>query len=453
MFKVFASRLGKKYLYESTTNNIFEADDESLATLDASEGETPLLRRLGDDFYSQFFAGAENAKLSSLRDDMLPDEGSSPEILVLELTQQCNFRCEYCIYSGNYLFERTHNDIRMNEDDIERICDEFFGSERHPDYVSFYGGEPLLGFELIRRLCDNLDASGIRPKYSITTNGSLLLRDGVLPFLIEHDFHINMSYDGLNHDRYRLMTSGAATSGVVMKALETIAGVDEDFFASNVTISATLAPPYLLLDNYHHFSQHRLLSRLGVSVNLVNEGDNSFMDGFDLSEERDMLAKDVRCLADEYITCEGPVPKFLVSLFANSALRIDDREMGLQSHAYPPGQCDVGSHRLFVTATGEKYTCERVGNYGCLGHLGEDEKDIAAYERVIGDMSDYFDRHCRRCHLVRVCDMCCSALRRGSTLKDDELASQECEDRRRWYDMIFYVFLSRKELGKGMFGD
>ena len=68
-------------------------------------------------------------------------------------------------------------------------------------------------------------------------------------------------------------------------------------------------------------------------------------------------------------------------------------------------------------------------------------------------MSDYFDKHCKGCHLVRVCDMCCSALRRGSALKDDELASQECEDRRRWYDMIFYVYLSRKELGKGMFGD
>ena len=453
MFKVFESRLGKRYLYESITNNIFEADDESLAALGAMEGDTSLLRSLGDAFYSEYFAGTEDAALSLLRDDMVPEEATCPEILVLELTQQCNFRCEYCIYSGSYRFERTHSSIQMSEDDIDRVCSEFFEGEKHPDYVSFYGGEPLLCFDLIMRLCDKLEGRGIKPKYSITTNGSLVLRDSVLQFLYEHDFHINMSYDGLNHDRYRHMVSGAASSGVVMKALEAIAEMDEGFFASNVTISATLAPPYRLLDNYHYFSQHSLLSRLGVSVNLVNEGDNSFMDGFDLGEERRKLAKDVRYLADEYITYEGPVPKFLVSLFANSAHRIDDREMSLQTHAYPPGQCIVGGHRLFVTATGEKYTCERVGNYGCLGHLGEDEKDIAAYERVIGDMSDYFDRHCRSCHLVRVCDMCCSALRRGSTLKDDELASQECEDRRRWYDMIFYVYLSRKELGKGMFGD
>lgn len=453
MFKVFKSRLGKRYLYESSTNTIFEADDESLTALGSVEGDTSLLRRLGDDFYSEYFSDVEGAAFSLLRDDMVPGEATCPEILVLELTQQCNFRCEYCIYSGKYHFERTHSSIQMNEGTIDLVCAEFFEGKRHPDYVSFYGGEPLLCFDLIRRLCDKLEGRGIRPKYSITTNGSLVLRDSVLQFLYEHDFHINMSYDGLNHDRYRRMTNGAATSGVVMRALETIAGLDEDYFASNVTISATLAPPYQLLDNYHHFSQHRLLSRLGVSVNLVNEGDNSFMDGFDLSEQRSMLARDARCLADEYITYEGSVPKFLISLFASSALRIDDREMSLQTHSYPPGQCVVGGHRLFVTATGKKFTCERVGNYGCLGRLGEDKKDIAAYERVIGDMSDYFDSHCQSCHLVRVCDMCCSALRRGSALKDDELASQECEDRRRWYDMIFYVYLSRKELGKGVFGD
>ena len=411
------------------------------------------MRRLGVDFFNEYFAGAGKKALSKLQEDMMPGDASCPEILVLELTQQCNFRCMYCIYSGAYRFERSHSDTRMSEADIDHICTEFFSGSQHPDYVSFYGGEPLLSFDLIKRLCDQLDSRGITPKYSITTNGSLLLHEGILAYLLGHDFHVNVSYDGLNHDCYRNAANGTPTSEVVMKALRTIAETDRSFFARNVTLSVTLAPPYQLLDNYRFFSQHNLLSDLSVSVNLVNEDDNLFMEGFDLEKERIKLAEEVRCLAEEYVACVGPVPKFLVSIFANSALRIDDREMDLQARAYPPGQCNVGVHRLFISATGDMYTCERVGDYGRLGQLDGGGRDCKAYQRVICDMSDFFDRQCQSCHLVRVCDMCCSALRRGSALKDDDAAIKECEGRRRWYDLVFYVYLSRKELGKGMFDD
>lgn len=453
MFKVFKSRLGKKYLYETTTNQIFEADDESIERLGSTEGETSFLRRISDDFYNEFFCNEESIALSVLRDDMVPDSFEQPEILVLELTQQCNFRCEYCIYSGSYRFERKHGNTQTNETDIERICSAYFGSGRDPSYVSFYGGEPLLRFDLIKRLCERVENLGGHPEYSITTNGSLLLDRDILTFLMDRGFHINVSFDGLNHDLYRRTVDGRPSSAMVLEALNKINELNCGYFEKNVTISTTLAPPYDLLANASFFMGHELLSRVRVSVNLVNEADNSFLDSFDLAKEKLSLASQIKVLADAYIDCNGRVPYFIVSLFANSASRIDERGMFHQTHAYPPGQCEVGRHRLFVTADGRKYTCERVGGYGCLGHLDEDVMNIDAYKRVINDVSDFYERHCGNCHLVRICDMCCSSMRRGIEIKDDELATAECDDRRKWYDTVFYVYLSRKELGKGMFDD
>jgi len=70
-------------------------------------------------------------------------------------------------------------------------------------YLNFYGGEPLLSFDLIRQavplLEDNLEKHNQRVHYSLTTNGSLLT-DEIIQFLAEHKFSVELSFDGLAQD-------------------------------------------------------------------------------------------------------------------------------------------------------------------------------------------------------------------------------------------------------------
>jgi len=60
-------------------------------------------------------------------------------------------------------------------------------------YLNFYGGEPLLSFELIKQTISLLNnankESGKKSDYSITTNGSLL-SDEIIQFLDEHKFSV-----------------------------------------------------------------------------------------------------------------------------------------------------------------------------------------------------------------------------------------------------------------------
>jgi uncharacterized protein len=65
--------------------------------------------------------------------------------VTLQVTQQCNFRCEYCIYSGDYE-NRGHAERTMSFETAKKSIDFVLSSSKdsHAFHVGFYGGEPLL---------------------------------------------------------------------------------------------------------------------------------------------------------------------------------------------------------------------------------------------------------------------------------------------------------------------
>ena len=72
--------------------------------------------------------------------------------LILQVTQQCNLRCKYCAYSGNY-YNRSHTSNRMDFETAKKAIDFYLKRSEKADQLalSFYGGEPLLEFELIKK--------------------------------------------------------------------------------------------------------------------------------------------------------------------------------------------------------------------------------------------------------------------------------------------------------------
>lgn len=70
-------------------------------------------------------------------------------------------------------------------------------------YLNFYGGEPLLSFNLIKKTLFFLNRKnqelGKKAKFSITTNGSLITEE-ISQFLNEHKFSVELSFDGLAQD-------------------------------------------------------------------------------------------------------------------------------------------------------------------------------------------------------------------------------------------------------------
>lgn len=115
--------------------------------------------------------------------------------IAIILTDECNFDCSYC-------YQRKGRQ-RLDFPALTRAIDffhPFFGREC---VVSFYGGEPLLAFDLVRRAVEWVGGlpqrDGRKIRFSLTTNGSLLNNE-ILEFLSQHEFSLVLSFDGLAQD-------------------------------------------------------------------------------------------------------------------------------------------------------------------------------------------------------------------------------------------------------------
>ena len=114
------------------------------------------------------------------------------------MTDQCNFDCAYC-------YEPRGNQ-RLDFSTLIKAVD-FLRPRFSPEcLVAFYGGEPLLAFDLLKRAVEYIDAipakRRVKIRYALTTNGSLL-NDDILGFLDAHAFSLTLSFDGTAQDLQR----------------------------------------------------------------------------------------------------------------------------------------------------------------------------------------------------------------------------------------------------------
>lgn len=90
-------------------------------------------------------------------------------------------------------------------------------------YINFYGGEPLLSFELIRKVVSFIKIKDKnqdkKAHYSLTTNGSLL-SDEIIQFLNEHKFSVELSFDGLAQDVSRQKGSREKIVPIIQELLK-----------------------------------------------------------------------------------------------------------------------------------------------------------------------------------------------------------------------------------------
>lgn len=116
--------------------------------------------------------------------------------LVLHLTEQCNLRCKYCFM--------THGNERMSVEVAEAAVDYLLKECGKYARVTFFGGEPLLEFELIRHITDYIRAKSTAPvMLDIVTNGTMLT-DDFFEYAHKEGILISISYDGLLNDTNRI---------------------------------------------------------------------------------------------------------------------------------------------------------------------------------------------------------------------------------------------------------
>ncbi|MCP5049043.1 MAG: radical SAM protein, partial [bacterium] len=143
-------------------------------------------------------------------DDIL---NASVPAINLEVTQDCNLRCGYCIYHDHFKGKRNYSRESMSFDVAKKAIDFLKEHSFKSESVSmgFYGGEPLMRFPFIRDCVGYAKEifNGKSLSYHITTNGTLITAN-VADFLLSEGFSILVSLDGPEeiHNKYRKDVNG-----------------------------------------------------------------------------------------------------------------------------------------------------------------------------------------------------------------------------------------------------
>ncbi len=136
------------------------------------------------------------------------------------LTHDCTLRCKYCYAGRKYRHAMTRETAQKAID----IClAEAKRVGRGLD-LSFFGGEPLLEWELLQWCFEYLESHKegliVQPRYGITTNGTLLTPER-LEWIAERDFLIGISIDGspTMHNTNRCYADGQGSHEAVARAV------------------------------------------------------------------------------------------------------------------------------------------------------------------------------------------------------------------------------------------
>ncbi|MDR0963536.1 MAG: thioether cross-link-forming SCIFF peptide maturase [Clostridium sp.] len=140
--------------------------------------------------------------------------------LCLHVSHDCNLACRYCFAKeGEYHGERGMMSEQVGKAAIDYLI--AHSGNRINLEVDFFGGEPLMNFELVKELVaygrSKEKEYNKRFRFTLTTNG-VLLTDEVMAFCNQEISNMVFSLDGRKevHDRMRPFRGGQGSFDVVL---------------------------------------------------------------------------------------------------------------------------------------------------------------------------------------------------------------------------------------------
>ena len=355
--------------------------------------------------------------------------------LILEVTQRCNQRCKYCAFSGRYAGNRIHQQLDMSFAVAKMALDLFIKSSAEIEIptIGFYGGEPILRLDLIKRVVTYiLKKDGSRKyRYSLTTNGTLL-DVHTLEYLSSKHFHITISLDGPQpiHDRYRVFTNGKGTHSRILENVNRLKKQFPEYFRKYVSFNAVLAPPYDIESVSSFFYGNPLFkdSTGIITFYLVDAYETTFFRDFELEKEQKKIGDELWRIRSRYknalIDSKYDELHIEKTFYDAAFYNIHRRAMTRLQQTFPPlGTCFPGQRRIFVSTNGQYYMCERVNCNYEIGNI-EDGFDYNVILEFFRRFALFF-KDCTSCWALRLCKKCFNSIRRGGQF-DEKRRAEYC---------------------------
>jgi len=409
---------GGMYVFDALTNNIFSIETNE-------DFDSVCMADLGHE---------SDLRLDALTfQDIHKEVGSKAKTLILEITEECNLRCTYCVFDEKHIFERNHsNQVMPLELAYEAVQDFYSRTSRDEGYIVFYGGEPLLAMNTIKKIVDYANKiSNNRLKFSLTTNG-LALSESKFDYFIKNNFLITVSLDGNKetHDKQRITATGKGTFDAIVRNLRKLKLHNEDFFKNQVLINCVISNANDIAGINNFFQENNFYKEsLRFSPTIQNSIaiDNSITHSISLESVKTSLKN--RLLPIEN--------NFLDSILKKIEFRKLDNEAKQGKKL-----CIPFSNRTYVRTDGTTQFCERIENYG---KSKRDLNSLSFQSEFFFDRFKIFKQDaCSKCFAYNFCEMCPASFISNSQF-DHALADTKCSQYRKSVVQTIQIYINRME--------
>lgn len=357
---------------------------------------------------------------------MIEDIKHNIKSLGLENTANCNFRYKYCVYGENYPFRRNHKSKNMDWKTALNAIEIFMqhSSKAERKNIGFWGGEPLLNFNLIKKVVSYVKKHYPDEDihYSFTTNGSLF-NDENIEFFIKHKFNLLISLDGPKHinDRYRVNIKGNGTFDKVMQSLQKIIEKDNEYYDRYINFNCILTPHTNYHDVFKFFTENKLFeNKDNLSVSGVDTDKSSFFDKYgDYSLEQNIYLSKI--YYESAIDNSLEKERFIRKIREQNMLSIFNRcKHEIEEIIYPNGCCIPLLKRMHVDVDGNIHTCERVPLYNPLGNVNTIGIDYDLIVKFVDEYTKNSLKDCKYCWAARMCTACFKYFMKDNKWYDQE---------------------------------
>jgi len=368
--------------------------------------------------------------------------------ITFEVTQECNLECKYCAYSSQrYFYQRTPSAQSLSFETgrkvlnyIKKIID---GRSNREFAIGFYGGEPLLKYQLIKQMVTY--AKNIFKDwellFTMTTNGTLLTEE-IIRFLIDHSFYLHVSLDGPeeNHDAKRVFSNGNGSFQQVMKNLNKIKEINEEYF-KKIFLNPTISKDLSFEKTVDFFRYNELVKRLPQRYSYVSEKDNDYYRHFPFDQQT--FRQSVRNFYESVLEKKRKKIELLPIEFN----RIDQREK-LDSYLKnkhfltTAGTCFF-DNRLFIDAYGRFHICEKVNQSNPIGSA-ESGYNFSRMKQILKEFSEVIKAHCLECDVNCFCERCFATFAKDGRFEMDH---EYCKNRKKILENMLNDFIQLKREG------
>lgn len=329
----------------------------------------------------------------------------------IEVTQECNLRCKYCCYSGDYDDRRSHASVELSEENLIK-CVKFIGEnmDLESPYITicFYGGEALLSRRKIEQIINLLQTNhpNVEFVFSISSNGLLLNKHNIEWICNTPNLKVVITIDGdkVMHDKNRITRGGHGSYDIIMQNLNTFRELYPDLYLQKVEFISTVKSIKDLIELNKFWMNNELLNRsvpkhISSLIPNFSKGERISLDNTPFNCFFQAAFNSYRNNEDNVLTNE--LRRFTNIIKHRPLVSIPSQQRFITC-LHEPYSC-------FITAKGQLYVCERM----CQEHyIGDLEHGIVQSKCV--NLNNIFverkNKYCSNCWAKRLCRICATKL-------------------------------------------